>query len=68
MLWTSSVVFKIKSVGQACWYTPIIPALRRSKQKDHEFEASLGYTARTCLKKRKRKFVVLTFVKCYIFT
>jgi hypothetical protein len=28
------------------WYTPLIPALKRLKQEDHEFEASLGYKAR----------------------
>jgi hypothetical protein len=25
------------------WYTPIIPALKRLRQKDHEFQPSLGY-------------------------
>jgi hypothetical protein len=29
---------------------PIIPALRRLKQKDHKFEASLASMARHCLK------------------
>jgi hypothetical protein len=27
----------------AWWYRTIIPALRRVRQKDHEFKASLGY-------------------------
>jgi hypothetical protein len=27
-----------------------MPALRRLRQKDHELEANLGYTARPCLK------------------
>jgi hypothetical protein len=27
------------------WCTPIIPALERLRQKDHEFKASLGYIA-----------------------
>jgi hypothetical protein len=26
-------------------YTPVIPALRRPKQEDHEFEVDLGYIA-----------------------
>jgi hypothetical protein len=34
---------KIKS--QVWWFTPVIFALRRQRQKDHEFEASLRYTA-----------------------
>jgi hypothetical protein len=35
---------------QMWWYTPIIPKRRRLKQEDHEFEASLGYIVRSCLK------------------
>jgi hypothetical protein len=36
---------------QCC--TPIISALRRQRQEDLEFKASLGYKVRTCLKKQK---------------
>jgi hypothetical protein len=32
---------------------PKIPALRRQRQKDHEFKASLGYRVRLCFKNRK---------------
>jgi hypothetical protein len=32
-----------------------IPALRRLKQEDHKFEASLGYTVRLCLKNHANK-------------
>lgn len=33
----------------------IIPALRRQVQADCEFQASLGYTARSCLTKERKK-------------
>jgi hypothetical protein len=32
----------------AWWFMPVISALRRLRQEDHEFKASLGYTVRTC--------------------
>jgi hypothetical protein len=32
------------------WYKSIIPALRRPGLEDHEFHASLSYTARGCLR------------------
>jgi hypothetical protein len=38
------------------WSTPVIPALRRLKQ---ESEASLGYTAKLCLKNKLGGYVVL---------
>jgi hypothetical protein len=36
--------------SHAWWYTPVIPGLGRLRQKDHEFEATLGYVVRLCLK------------------
>lgn len=35
------------------WYTPVIPTHDSSKQKDHMFEASLGYIARVHQTKQK---------------
>jgi hypothetical protein len=40
-------------------FSPAIPALRRLRQEDHEFKASLDYTERPCLK-IKFKFIVFT--------
>jgi hypothetical protein len=34
---------------------PIVPTLRRLRQEDREFEASLGYIVRHCLKIEKKK-------------
>jgi hypothetical protein len=37
--------FSIKdnNVSKEWWHTPVIPALGRLRQENHEFEASLGY-------------------------
>jgi hypothetical protein len=37
------------------WSTPVIPALGRLRQGDLEFEDSLGYTASSYFRKRKRE-------------
>jgi hypothetical protein len=39
----------------AWWYIPVIPALRRLRQEDYEYEASLNYIAKFCLKKKKER-------------
>jgi hypothetical protein len=40
-----------KIIGLVGWCKPVILALGRLRQKDHEFEASLGCLMRLCLKK-----------------
>jgi hypothetical protein len=34
---------------------PVVPALRRLRQEDLEFQVCLNYNSRTCLKKQKAK-------------
>jgi hypothetical protein len=40
-------------MNRAWWFMTVIPALRRLKQKDLKFKASLGYKGRLCLKIKK---------------
>jgi hypothetical protein len=51
---------KKKSQGrsQVWWYMPVISALRRLRQEDGEFKASLGYTAGPSLKKLNKKIKI----------
>jgi hypothetical protein len=37
------------------WYIPVIPALRRLRQENYKFKASLCYIERPCLQFRERK-------------
>jgi hypothetical protein len=37
------------------WYTPVIPALRRRRQEDHEVKTSLDYIERSCLKEKQKR-------------
>jgi hypothetical protein len=41
---------------------PAVPALRRLRQEDHKFKASLGYIARLYLKKTKAKALEMLIV------
>jgi hypothetical protein len=42
-------------LSQRWWHMPIIIALRRLMQENHEFETSLGYVVRPCLNKQINK-------------
>jgi hypothetical protein len=46
------------------WCAPIIPALRRPRQEDQEFKASLGYIVRSFLKPNKQ--IRLVHVCAYV--
>jgi hypothetical protein len=51
------IIYKLNFIGkngQAWWCTPIIPAVRRQRQEDQAFKASLGYIVRSCLKKQTK--------------
>jgi hypothetical protein len=49
------LAIKRKLQSQAWWCTPVIPALRRLRQEDHEFEVDLSIIVRPCLKKKTKK-------------
>jgi hypothetical protein len=46
---------KIQQMNQVWWRMSEIQTLGQQKQEDHEFEASLGYMARFCLKTPDKK-------------
>jgi hypothetical protein len=45
--------FKVYNSSLALWDMPVILALRKLKQENSEFQASLGYMVRPCLKKER---------------
>jgi hypothetical protein len=45
----------IKFQTQAWWFMPRIPALKRQRQNNHEFKASLGYKRKPCVTKNKEE-------------
>jgi hypothetical protein len=45
-------IVEIPEKGQVLWYMPIIPTLGSLRQENQEYEASLGYIVRLCLKNK----------------
>jgi hypothetical protein len=43
------------------WCMPVIPALRRWRQEDHELKASLHYIVRSYLKKRVKIVYIMKY-------
>jgi hypothetical protein len=40
------------------WHTPVFTAVRKLRQEDHKFQASLGYIVRPYLKKSKKQTTI----------
>jgi hypothetical protein len=44
----------LKQCCQVWWQVPVIPAFRRLRQKDHEFETSIGCIKNLILKSKTK--------------
>jgi hypothetical protein len=43
VVWDGMGLLEMQNLSQAWWYTAVIPAFRRLRKENHEFQASLGY-------------------------
>jgi hypothetical protein len=66
---TNSVPYlKTSGLSQpGMWHTPVIPALRKPRQEDLKFEASLNYVITSCLKRKLKKIQSLIALLFYLY-
>jgi hypothetical protein len=50
-----TISWNLRKILEVRDYTPVIPALRKLKQEDHDFEVSLGYISESQSQRKEKK-------------